>query len=104
MVLSYLKGILSFWAYCVYFFLIIKYISNPRRIITAVRVMSTNRAVDEEGFQAEFLKHGIRSLNTWSRNIFSNWGPARSEQLLDYHDWAHVLKAICYISTSMAIR
>jgi hypothetical protein len=31
---------------------------------TIVRVVTTNRAVDEDGFQAKFLKHGFWSLNS----------------------------------------
>jgi hypothetical protein len=34
--------------------------------------MSTNRATDEEGLQAEFLMHGIRSLDSHIADLFNH--------------------------------
>jgi hypothetical protein len=34
--------------------------------------MSTNRATDEEGLQAEFLMHGIRSLDSHIVDLFNH--------------------------------
>jgi hypothetical protein len=34
--------------------------------------MSTNRATNEEGLQAEFLKHGIRSLESYIVDLFNH--------------------------------
>lgn len=34
--------------------------------------MNTSRSTDEEGFQAKFLKHGIRPLAQYITNIFKN--------------------------------
>jgi hypothetical protein len=43
---------------------------SERDIRGAVRVMSTSRSADKEGFQAEFLKHGIQSLDSHIANLF----------------------------------
>lgn len=38
----------------------------------AVKAVSNNRAADEEGLQAEFLKHGIQSLQSYIADLFNH--------------------------------
>jgi hypothetical protein len=37
-----------------------------------VRAMSTNRVADEEGLRAEFLKHGIRGIESYIADLFNH--------------------------------
>jgi hypothetical protein len=48
------------------------YLFSDRDIREAIWVMNNNKAADEEGFQAEFFKHGLRALVSHLADLFNH--------------------------------
>jgi hypothetical protein len=50
---------------------LLPHLFSKRDIRRVARAMSTNKTTDEEGIQAEFLKQGIRSLESYIVDLFN---------------------------------
>ena len=91
--------------------LISSHILSSNDIKRAVKVMGNHTAIDEEEFQANFLKHGIHSLNSHTVDLFNNVVCSSSPKL-DHSNLnnyktiirAHILQALQYSSSFMAFK
>ena len=91
--------------------LISSHLFSSNDIKRAVKVMSTHTAIDEEEFQANFLKHGIHSLNSHTIYFLNNVvcsslpnlghsNPNNYKTIIR----AHILQALHYSSSFMAFK